>query len=36
MTFYATALKGTILRAPEREEIDVPVEETLIVEFYSK
>ncbi len=36
MTFDATALKGTVLRAPEREEIDVPVEETLIVEFYSK
>ena len=36
MTFDASALKGTILRVPEREEIDVPVEETLIVEFYSK
>ena len=36
MTFDASALKGTVLRAPEREEIDVPVEETLIVEFYSK
>ncbi len=36
MTFDAAALKGTILRVPEREEIDVPVEETLIVEFYSK
>ena len=36
MTFDAAALKGTVLRAPEREEIDVPVEETLIVEFYSK
>lgn len=36
MTFDASALKGTVLRVPEREEIDVPVEETLIVEFYSK
>ncbi len=36
MTFDASALKGTILRVPEREEIDTPVEETLIVELYSK
>ncbi|HHW93432.1 MAG TPA: 30S ribosomal protein S4 [Clostridiaceae bacterium] len=36
MTFDSAALKGTILRVPEREEIDTPVEETLIVEFYSK
>lgn len=30
------ALKGTITRLPTREEIDVPVEEHLIVELYSK
>ena len=30
------ALKGTITRLPVREEIDVPVEEHLIVELYSK
>ncbi|HHW91843.1 MAG TPA: 30S ribosomal protein S4, partial [Firmicutes bacterium] len=27
---------GTVLRLPIREEIDVPVEEHLIVELYSK
>ena len=31
-----TALKGTIVRLPAREDIDVPVEEHLIVELYSK
>ena len=30
------ALKGTSTRLPAREEIDVPVEEHLIVELYSK
>ena len=30
------ALKGTITRLPAREDIDVPVEEHLIVELYSK
>ncbi len=30
------ALKGTIARLPAREDIDVPVEEHLIVELYSK
>ena len=30
------ALKGTITRLPVREDIDVPVEEHLIVELYSK
>ena len=30
------ALKGTITRLPTREDIDVPVEEHLIVELYSK
>lgn len=28
--------QGKVLRAPDREEIDVPVEEHLIVEFYSR
>ncbi|HHV07081.1 MAG TPA: 30S ribosomal protein S4 [Firmicutes bacterium] len=31
-----TELKGTVVRLPEREEIDVPVQEHLIVELYSK
>ena len=30
------ALKGTVIRLPLREDIDVPVEEHLIVELYSK
>ena len=30
------SLKGTVVRLPAREEIDVPVEEHLIVELYSK
>ncbi len=30
------ALKGTVKALPTREEIDVPVEELLIVELYSK
>ncbi len=30
------ALKGTVSARPSREQIDVPVEETLIVELYSK
>lgn len=29
-------LKGTVLRLPAREDIDIPVEEHLIVELYSK
>jgi small subunit ribosomal protein S4 len=29
-------LEGKVLRAPKREEISVPVEENLIVEFYSR
>ncbi len=29
-------LKGSVMRVPERDEIDVDVEETLIVELYSK
>ena len=30
------ALKGTVTKMPAREDIDFPVEETLIVELYSK
>jgi len=30
------ALSGTVKELPAREEIDVPVNETLIVELYSK
>ncbi len=30
------ALKGTILRLPERREIDSPINEQLIVEYYSR
>ncbi|MGI5985645.1 MAG: 30S ribosomal protein S4 [Clostridiales bacterium] len=30
------ALKGTVVKLPVREDIDFPVEETLIVELYSK
>ena len=29
-------LSGQVLRLPERDEIDVPVQESLIVELYSK
>ncbi|MBQ2679096.1 MAG: 30S ribosomal protein S4 [Firmicutes bacterium] len=29
-------LKGVVLTKPQREQIDIPVEETLIVELYSK
>ena len=29
-------LTGKVLRAPERDEIDTPVQEQLIVELYSK
>ena len=29
-------LKGTVLRMPERADVDFPVEEHLIVELYSK
>ena len=29
-------LKGSVMRIPERHEIDVDVEETLIVELYSR
>jgi len=30
------SLKGTVVHLPAREEIDIPVEEHLIVELYSK
>ncbi len=30
------ALSGTVISRPKREQIDIPVEETLIVELYSK
>ena len=30
------ALKGTVVQMPVREDIDLPVEEHLIVELYSK
>lgn len=30
------AMKGTVLRVPAREEIDVPVKEQLIIEHYSR
>ena len=30
------ALKGTVTRLPVREDIDLPIEEHLIVELYSK
>jgi small subunit ribosomal protein S4 len=32
----ANELKGTVVRMPERDDIDYPVEEHLIVELYSK
>lgn len=36
ITFDAQNLSGTIERLPNREEIDVPVEEQMIVELYSR
>lgn len=36
MQVDAERLRGTILRAPRRDEIDIPVKEHLIVELYSK
>ena len=36
MEKYGDAMEVKIIRAPEREEIATPVEEHLIVEFYSK
>jgi small subunit ribosomal protein S4 len=34
--FDAKAMKGTFIRVPSREEIQLPVQEQLIVELYSK
>ncbi|NLB50467.1 MAG: 30S ribosomal protein S4 [Clostridiaceae bacterium] len=36
LSFDPDHLKGSVLRVPERDEIDLDVEETLIVELYSK
>ena len=36
MSFDADALRGTVLRLPAREDVDIEVNETLIVELYSK
>ena len=36
LTFNAETLTGTIAQAPTREDVDVNVHETLIVELYSK
>ncbi|HPX93273.1 MAG TPA: 30S ribosomal protein S4 [Bacillota bacterium] len=36
LSFDPDHLKGAVLRLPERDEIDLDVEETLIVELYSK
>ncbi|MEN3186850.1 MAG: S4 domain-containing protein, partial [Atribacterota bacterium] len=36
LEFDRNSLQGRILRNPRREDIDYPVQEQLIVEFYSK
>jgi small subunit ribosomal protein S4 len=36
LEFDRSLLRGRILRDPRREDIDYPVQEQLIVEFYSK
>jgi small subunit ribosomal protein S4 len=36
LSFEVSAKKGTIMKTPDREEMDVPVKEQLIVEFYSR
>jgi small subunit ribosomal protein S4 len=36
MSLDAENWKVTILRLPERDEVDAPVDERLIVELYSK
>ncbi len=36
LTFQAQELTGTIAALPTREDIDLPVQENLIVEFYSR
>jgi small subunit ribosomal protein S4 len=36
LQFDASTLSGKVLAAPKRDQIDSPVEEQLIVEFYSR
>lgn len=36
LDFNSTMLKGTVARLPEREEMDIQINEQLIVEFYSR
>ena len=36
LSFDADKLQGTVLTYPKREDIDLPVQEHLIVELYSK
>ena len=36
LTFDPEALKGTVVQIPAREDVDIEVNETLIVELYSK
>lgn len=36
LSFDAEQLKGTVLALPDREDIDLPIQENLIVEFYSR
>lgn len=36
LTFNSEALKGTVVQLPAREDVDLEVKETLIVELYSK
>jgi len=36
LTLDAAALKGTVMRLPERHEMEIQVEEQLIVEYYSR
>lgn len=36
LTFDEATLTGTLIRKPEREEVPIDVNETLIVEFYSR
>jgi small subunit ribosomal protein S4 len=36
LTLDATALKGTVQRLPERQEMEMAVDEQLIVEYYSR
>ena len=36
LDFNSTMLRGTVTRVPEREEIEIDINEQLIVEFYSR